>query len=121
MEGRPSIPGVRIQQEIYFNTNTGSRRRKVRPLMDPPGLAETTLGVGRRETGSKSSMSKWFINMDAQDKQDYLAGGLTVLSSTIAYVPTQISPNPLPGSWIISNTRPIIERVLFLWRGVSSC
>ena len=38
------------------------------------------------------------------------------LSSSIASVPTRISHNPLPGSWITSNTHPKIERVCFLWR-----
>ena len=48
-------------------------------------------------------------------------GGLTVLSSTIAHVATQIPPNTLTGSWIPSNTHPIIERVRFPWPSVSSC
>ena len=56
--------------------------------------------------------------MDAQDAQDYLARVSTVMSSTIAYVPTQISQYPLPSSWITFNTHPIIEWVCLLWRGV---
>ena len=46
--------------------------------------------VGWRETGSKSSVSRLFINIDAQDEQDYLARGYTFLSSTIAYASTGI-------------------------------
>ena len=46
--------------------------------------------VGWRETGSKSSVSRLFINIDAQDAQDYLARGYTFLSSTIAYASTGI-------------------------------
>ena len=57
--------------------------------------------------------------MDAQDAQDYWARVSTVMSSTIASVPTRISQNPLPGSWITTDTHPIIERVCFLWRNVS--
>ena len=55
-----------------------------------PGLSETIPGVRWRETGSKSSMSRFFIYMDGQDRQDYLARGFTVLSSTIAYASTRI-------------------------------
>ena len=54
------------------------------------GLPETTPVAGWRETGSKSSMSRLLINIDAQDAQDYLARGYTVLSSTIAYTSTGI-------------------------------
>ena len=61
------------------------------------------------------------IDMDAQDAQDYLARVSTVMSSTIASVPTRISQNPLPGAWITSITHPIIERVCFLWRSLSCC
>ena len=35
-------------------------------------------------------MSRLLINIDAQDAQDYLARGYTVLSSTIAYTSTGI-------------------------------
>ena len=52
--------------------------------------------------------------MDAQDGQDDWARVSTVLSSTIASVPTRISEYPLPGSWITSNTHPIIKRICFL-------
>ena len=55
-------------------------------------LFETTPVVGWRETGSKSSMNRLFINIDAQDAQDYLARGFTVLSSTIVCASTRI-PN----------------------------
>ena len=44
------------------------------------GGAETTPCSGWRETGSKSSMGSWLINMDGQDIQDYWAGVVTVLS-----------------------------------------
>ncbi len=47
------------------------------------------------------------------DAQDYWARVATVLSSTIASVPTRISQYPLPGSWITSNSHPIIKRVCF--------
>ena len=46
--------------------------------------------------------------MDVQDAQDYLARVSIVLSSTIASVPTRISQISLPGSWITSDTQPII-------------
>jgi hypothetical protein len=65
-------------------------------------------------------MDKWLIYMDGQDEQDYLAEGFTALSSAIAYVPTQIPQNPLPRSWVNRNTYPIIERVHFLCRVISS-
>ena len=55
-------------------------------------LFEATPVVGWRETGSKSSMNRLFINIDAQDAQDYLARGFTVLSSTIVCASTRI-PN----------------------------
>ena len=57
--------------------------------------------------------------MDAQDGQDCWARVSTVLSSTIASVPIQISQNPLPGSWITSNTHPIVKRICFLWHSLS--
>ena len=54
-----------------------------------PSLSATP-GVGWRETGSKSRMSRLFIYMDGQDRQDYLARGFTVLSSTIVHASTRI-------------------------------
>ena len=84
-------------------------------------LSETTPCAAWRETRSMSSIVRGLIDMDAQDAQDYLARVSTVMSSTIASVPTRISQNPLPGSWITSNTHPIIERVCFLWRSLSCC
>ncbi len=58
--------------------------------------------------------------MDGQDEQDNLVGVFTVLSSTIAYAPKGIPPNPLAGSWAVANTHPIIERVRFLCHNISS-
>ena len=84
-------------------------------------LSETTPCAAWRETRSMSSIVRRLIDMDAQDAQDYLARVSTVMSSTIASVPTRISQNPLPGSWITSNTHPIIQRVCFLWRNLSCC
>ena len=95
--------------------------RMIRTAGRGPYLSETTPCAGWRATGSKSSMGSWLIDMDAQDAQDYLARDSTVMSSPIASVPTQISQKPLPGSWITSNTHPIIERICFLWRSVSCC
>ena len=43
------------------------------------------------------------------------------MSSTIAYASTGISQNPLPRSWITSNTHPIIEPVSFPCSSFSSC
>ena len=76
-------------------------------------LFETTFCAGWRETGSKSSIVRRLIYMDAQDGQDYRARVSTVMSSTIASVPTRISQGPLQGSWITANTRPIIKWVCF--------
>ena len=64
--------------------------RMIRPAGWGGDLFETTPGVGWRETGSKSSMNRLFINIDAQDAQDYLARGFTVLSSTIICASTRI-------------------------------
>ena len=75
--------------------------------------------VGWRETGSKSSVSRLFINIDAQDAQDYLARGYTFLSSTIAYASTGIPKTR--SQWITSNTHSIIEPVCFLCSSLSSC
>ena len=64
--------------------------RMIRREGRAPDFSETTPVAGWRETGSKSSMSRLLINIDAQDAQDYLARGYTVLSSTIAYTSTGI-------------------------------
>ena len=45
------------------------------------------------ETGSKSSMGRLLIHIDARDAQDFLARVSTVLRSTIAQASTRI-PNP---------------------------
>ena len=55
-----------------------------------------------------------FIYIDGQDKQDYLARGFSLLSSTIAFFFNKDSKNPLPSSWTPSNVHPIIEPVSFL-------
>ncbi len=60
------------------------------------------------------------MNMDGQDIQDYSEGVSTVLSPTIACIPTPIPPNPLPGSWITSNAHPITDWVRFPRRSLSS-
>ena len=64
--------------------------RMIRREGRAPDFPETTPVAGWRETSSKSSMSRLLINIDAQDAQDYLARGYTVLSSTIAYTSTGI-------------------------------
>ena len=66
-------------------------------------------------------MSRLFINIDAQDAQDFLARGYTVSSSTIAYASTGIPKNRLPRAWITSHEHAIIERVSFLCSNISSC
>ena len=60
------------------------------PETKPVSLSNDPPRRGGRGPGSKSSVSRLFINIDAQDAQDYLARGYTVLSSTIAYASTGI-------------------------------
>ena len=124
IEGGPSLfVFIRVHWWFVFRNDRQFLPRMIRPVVGGrgPGLPETTPCAARRETRSKSSMVRRLIDMDGQDAQDYLARVSTVMSSTIASVPTRISPNPLPGSWITSNTHPIIERVCFLWRSLSCC
>ena len=103
-----------------FETNL-FHSRMIRPAGRGPDLPETTPVVGWRETGSKSSMSRLFINIDAQDAQDYLARGFTVLSSTIVCASTRIPKSPLPSSCNTSNAHPVIEPFSFSCTSFSSC
>ena len=93
---RPVVGGggpTYLKQNLFHS-------RMIRPVVgggDPTCLKQNLFHsrmirpvVGWRETGSKSSVSRLFINIDAQDAQDYLARGYTFLSSTIAYASTGI-------------------------------
>ena len=45
--------------------------RKIRPAGQGWRWSETNASAWELETGSKSSMSRWFFNMDAQDAQNF--------------------------------------------------
>ena len=79
------------QGSPHLSETTLFHPRMICPAGQGPHLSETTPSSRWRETGSKSSVSRLFINIDAQDAQDYLARGYTFLSSTIAYASIGIS------------------------------
>ena len=64
--------------------------------------------------------SRLLIDMDAQDAQDYLARVSTVMSSTIASVPTRISQNPLPG-YVMDRGYTDFARLYRFTRGLAFC